>query len=580
MIERLKLLKWQRELLKHFAATGYKKDYVLVAGTGTGKTRGGMACALQCLGDFPDAKIFIVTPSRQTKRGWVDVLKLSSVFYASEPSEVSSDRRVFLSTYAGAPTMLAALSDTSGGQRLILVFDEFHHLEMTGEWAAPFIDMPQDGNGLRYVKRIFLSATPWHESGGLSMVDYDDNDEVKADFTYTYGHNVNDKDDRNTVAVAFHGVDGTVHIDREDNATGTVTREVRHTNKTARSDSISDFVRFEDFDALQSENAKHVRVMLDRGVKSLTAKRARVPDIGGIVFASGRKEAMAVCRYLLEVHGIEAVFVMADDAQAHNKIDAFRRNKQEWLVAVDMVAEGCDIPRLKVAVDLSWKLTLLAIIQRIGRIVRLLRGSSAHENMNADYFHLTHKQLVYVAERIEAELACARKNPEPGVRPPAPTSTKTVVDSEADLAQTYWKGVPIEAFTADLAGWLLSTDYGNLGIADFQSAVPVAKHMIQTNTVPSGYTPPQSQETANFKPYHMGAEMERLSRARKGIKACSTELAQNYFDSDYKACGLYINKRYGTPSWSQSNKTLAETEERWEFLKALLLEFRSAKKAA
>ena len=42
--------------------------------------------------------------------------------------------------------------------------------------------------------------------------------------------------------------------------------------------------------------------------------------------------------------------VLHTEASAHRKLDAFRKSAEPWIVAVNMVSEGVDIPRLRVGV--------------------------------------------------------------------------------------------------------------------------------------------------------------------------------------------------------------------------------------
>ena len=64
------------------------------------------------------------------------------------------------------------------------------------------------------------------------------------------------------------------------------------------------------------------------------------------------------------------VIVHNKEKGSHNKLKAFKGNKEKWLVSVQMVSEGVDIPRLRVLVYLPTKMTELFFRQAIGRVVR------------------------------------------------------------------------------------------------------------------------------------------------------------------------------------------------------------------
>jgi hypothetical protein len=67
------------------------------------------------------------------------------------------------------------------------------------------------------------------------------------------------------------------------------------------------------------------------------------------------------------------VVVLSDDAGSSGRIAAFGASRQRWLVAVRMVSEGVDIPRLAVGVYATSASTPLFFAQAIGRFVRVRR---------------------------------------------------------------------------------------------------------------------------------------------------------------------------------------------------------------
>ena len=60
----------------------------------------------------------------------------------------------------------------------------------------------------------------------------------------------------------------------------------------------------------------------------------------------------------------------ANDISPANAIKRFRTANSPWMVAVNMVSEGIDIPRLRAVVHLTNRLTLLSFRQIVGRVVR------------------------------------------------------------------------------------------------------------------------------------------------------------------------------------------------------------------
>jgi hypothetical protein len=71
---------------------------------------------------------------------------------------------------------------------------------------------------------------------------------------------------------------------------------------------------------------------------------------------------------------VEAEVVVSDDPDASKKIASFSGGTRPWLVAVRMVSEGVDIPRLRVGVYASTVVTELFFRQAVGRFVRWTKG--------------------------------------------------------------------------------------------------------------------------------------------------------------------------------------------------------------
>jgi superfamily II DNA or RNA helicase len=107
--------------------------------------------------------------------------------------------------------------------------------------------------------------------------------------------------------------------------------------------------------------------------RRLAEVRRHVPDAGGLVIATDHAAARAYSARLRAITGEAATVVLSDDPQASDKIDAFARSDTRWLVAVRMVSEGVDVPRLCVGVYATSTATPLFFAQAVGRFVRARR---------------------------------------------------------------------------------------------------------------------------------------------------------------------------------------------------------------
>jgi superfamily II DNA or RNA helicase len=110
----------------------------------------------------------------------------------------------------------------------------------------------------------------------------------------------------------------------------------------------------------------------------LSEVRRHVPDAGGLVIASDQDSARAYGKVLKAVTGEAPTVVLSDEKQGSRKIADFSAGEARWMVAVRMVSEGVDIPRLAVGVYATTTSTPLYFAQAVGRFVRArARGESA-----------------------------------------------------------------------------------------------------------------------------------------------------------------------------------------------------------
>lgn len=567
----VKLLPWQNECLQKYKNTP-GNDFVLVAGTGCGKTTAGAAMAQHAFSELRRANkkplIFVACPYRSIKDGWESAFSRLGLYTASKKEEIADDIDVIVSTYAGAERMLYDLHEEVSRRVLILILDEFHHLEEKGEWAKPYIE-----NEYNFEKRIFLSGTPWRENGSFnqSLVRYDENtNEVIHDFTHPYGQNVNlqIEEGKNTVEVMFHPYEMEVDIEKYSEHGDYLGSDKVNTTDTVRSDSISPFVRFDSYLTLIKRNI--ITDMIDAAVSELeTIRLAAMPRAAGIVFVSGEKEGRAVVQYLRERHDKNAIFVFSQDPQSHSMIDNFKRSNEEWIVAIDQVSEGTDIPRLNVAVDLSFKLTLMHIIQRWGRVLRLLRKSNGDldNNTEAAIFFVAHAQLKYVAEKIEDEIKRNKRK------------TKEKEDNEIEIqkvfykpvgeeggrSETIFKGKTIEERQWELAQWLFSSNYGGMSKLGFGRAVDMASVFMATNTIPSDFFSRSNQDAEKREPCKKALRAEIIEDTKKA----TGRIAFDYFGGDFSSANQIINRKMGVSTWTKDKKTLEELEYRLEVVEAL-----------
>jgi superfamily II DNA or RNA helicase len=132
--------------------------------------------------------------------------------------------------------------------------------------------------------------------------------------------------------------------------------------------------------------------------KRLTEVRRGVPDAGGLVIATDQAAARAYAAVLRNVTGEAPVLVLSDDAGSSERIEEFAEGEQRWMVAVRMVSEGVDVPRLAVGVYATSASTPLYFAQAVGRFVRARRRGET-----ASIFLPSVPVLLQLAGELEAE---------------------------------------------------------------------------------------------------------------------------------------------------------------------------------
>jgi superfamily II DNA or RNA helicase len=94
------------------------------------------------------------------------------------------------------------------------------------------------------------------------------------------------------------------------------------------------------------------------------------PDAAGLVIATDQLHAQGIAQLIRRNFGVPADVVVSDDPTSSDRITKFAGSTAPWLVAVRMVSEGVDIPRLRVGVYATTVTTELFFRQAVGRFVR------------------------------------------------------------------------------------------------------------------------------------------------------------------------------------------------------------------
>jgi superfamily II DNA or RNA helicase len=368
MSRSVRLRPWQKEALERFS-TGSGPDFLAVATPGAGKTTFALTAAVQDLVDHPERRVVVVAPTQHLKHQWARAASRFDLHLESQWSarggRLPDDMHGVVVTYQQVAVQPRALRGLA--RDAFVVFDELHHAGEERAW----------GDGVRQAfeeagRRLALSGTPFRsDTAAIPFVRYDDFGEAHADYEYGYGD-----------ALADGGVVRPVYFPRIDGHMEWVGPDGTEHSHTF-DDALDPARAGQRLRTALSLAGEWLPAVLDQAHAQLTALRAGQPHAGGLVIAMDQEHARGIVELLRRRHGVHATLVVSDDPTASARIEHFAEGDQPWIVAVRMVSEGVDIPRLRVGVFATNTVTELFFRQATGRLVRWTRGQ---RNQKAFFF--------------------------------------------------------------------------------------------------------------------------------------------------------------------------------------------------
>ncbi|MEO3890223.1 DEAD/DEAH box helicase [Nonomuraea sp. B5E05] len=383
-----KLRAWQQEAFDLYFRRE-PRDFLTVATPGAGKTTYALRIASELLANGVIRAVTIVTPTEHLKRQWADAagrvgINIDPEFKNSQGA-TSRDYTGVAVTYAQVAMHPALHRARTEARKTMVIFDEIHHAGDAKSW----------GDGVREAfepatRRLQLTGTPFRsDDNPIPFVAYEEDTEglkrSVADYSYGYGPALDDGVVRPVIFLAYSG---------EMKWRTRAGDEIAATLGTPLTkDQLSQAWR-----AALDPKGDWIRQVMQAADRRLTEVRRGVPDAGGLVIATDHETARAYARHLRTISGEGATVVLSDDPGASKKIKQFAASEDRWLVAVRMVSEGVDIPRLCVGVYATSTSTPLFFAQAVGRFVRARKRGET-----ASVFLPSVPTLMGLANEMEAE---------------------------------------------------------------------------------------------------------------------------------------------------------------------------------
>ncbi len=385
---------WQERALEQLA---HWQDgpFLISAAPGAGKTRPALELARTLLSQRAARRVVVLCPTTPLTRQWAAAAASLGVQLQPDAREASPSRDFdgVAITYARVSADPRGWSAKVAPDTLVIV-DEAHHLGEDLAWGESF------QQAFAAARRwLLLSGTPFRsDATPIPGVRYDREGLVVPDVSYTYAEAVAEGICR---PVAFVTFDGTLSWRSGEDVVESSFETVLSVREAAR--------RYRT--AISAELPEGLaRIVREADAKLRAVRSAGHRGAAGLAVAADAGHARQLAKLLHEVTGRAPVVVLHTDTDAARKLADFRASREPWIVAVNMVSEGVDVPRLRVGVYASAAKTALIFRQIVGRFVR----TSPNMPAEPSWLYLPAEQTLRShASEIESELRHALRDVEP-----------------------------------------------------------------------------------------------------------------------------------------------------------------------
>lgn len=532
---RFPLRAWQRAAFDRWSAAR-PIDALFVATPGAGKTRFAARLAHEGLRSRAIVRTIVVVPREHLKGQVARAMAGAGIEldhrFRNADAALPTDLDGAVVTYqqvAAAPERFAALCRVP----TLAVLDEVHHAGEEASWGAA---LRTAFAGARH--RVAMSGTPFRSDGGaIPFVRYEAG-ECVADFSYDYAAALGDGVCR---ALVFPLQGGEAHWTSRDG------NEIR----ASFDDPLERRLAGERLRTALTQSAWLGDVLEKAHRRLLEVRAAGHADAGGLVAAMNQDHARFVAAELERRTGVVPELVVSDLDDASRRIARFAASRAPWIVAVHMISEGVDIPRLRVGVFASNVVSELYFRQFCGRFVRT--GADPRSEREAYVYLPDDVRLRALASRIAVDVrralrAHAEDDDVEAARAAAqrPERASDALGAYESLAATAREGRTL--------------DYGPLFDPAARLTSPLAEPVATVVEAP----PPPAPDAP------VVTHAERREALRRDLRTLVAKASQA-FGVDHKQVHATLNQRFGG---SVGTATVAALESRRKLV-TLWLERRS-----
>lgn len=380
---------WQRTALRKYLMAR-PKDFLAVATPGAGKTTFGLRVATELLADRTVDTITVVAPTEHLKYQWAEAAARAGIAldpeYSNSSGALAPEYHGVVVTYAQVAAHPFKHRQRTASRRSLVIMDEIHHGGDAKSWGEAIREAFDDAE-----RRLSLTGTPFRsDDSPIPFVTYEPDGQghqrSKADHSYGYADALADGVVRPVVFLAYSGeARWRTNAGEEFSAR---LGEPLSADQTSRAWRV----------ALDPHGDWMPAVLQAAHTRLRQIRAGGVSDAGGLVIATDQERAREYAALLTEITGTAPTLVLSDDPTASSRIGTFADSTDEWMVAVRMVSEGVDVPRLSVGVYATSASTPLYFAQAIGRFVRSRRPGET-----ASVFLPSVPVLLQLASQMEAQ---------------------------------------------------------------------------------------------------------------------------------------------------------------------------------
>jgi len=382
---------WQSEAIGRYFDTS-PRDFLAVATPGAGKTTFALTIAAELLARRVVDRITVVAPTEHLKTQWADAAARIGIpldpAYSGGKGRTSKDFVGIALTYAGVASNPLAHRVRTERFNTLVILDEIHHGGDALSWGEAVREAFDPAR-----RRLALTGTPFRSDvNPIPFVTYAPDPDAGPgvlrcvpDYVYGYGRALGDHVVRPVLFWAYGG-----DLQWRTRAGDEVSARL---GEPLTKDLASQALR-----TALDPSGSWIGAVMEAADRRLSEVRKNVPDAGGLVIASDQDSARAYAGLLAQIAGEKPTLVLSDEKAASKRIAKFAEGDNRWMVAVRMVSEGVDVPRLAVGVYATTTSTPLFFAQAVGRFVRARsRGETA------SIFLPSHPALLGFASELELE---------------------------------------------------------------------------------------------------------------------------------------------------------------------------------